>query len=62
MIVCSGESKRNFILLVEEETKNIKVLEWGKSSGLQAKSSKNNDLIKIDRKNLKKLFNKYTKY
>lgn len=62
MIACSGDSRRNFILLVEDQTKNIKVLEWGKSSGQEAKGKKASDLIKIDRKNLKKLFKKHIKY
>jgi len=31
-------------------------------SGIEAKRNKNSDLIKIDRKHMKKLFKKYTKY
>lgn len=32
MIPCSGNTKKNLIFLVEENTRNIKVLEWGKTS------------------------------
>jgi len=62
MLVCSGETKRNIIFLIDEEARNIKVLEWGKTANNEAKVTKNNDLIKIDRKHLRKLFKKYTKY
>lgn len=59
MIVSSGDTKKNIIFLVDEESKNIKVLEWGKSSGQENKASKHADLIKIDRKHLIRLFKKY---
>ena len=62
MFVCSGDQKRNVIILIEEVSKNIKVLEWGKNSNNQAKVSKNTDLVKIDHKNLRKIFKKYAKY
>jgi hypothetical protein len=62
MHVCSGDQKRNVIILIDEESRNIKVLEWGKNSNNEAKLQKNTDFVKIDRKNLRKIFKKYAKY